>query len=72
MALSYPTIPSDVLDRRPLDRRSMCRTISDCTTAPRHGMVSGCHPLDDEGRPRAERVELAAIERRARTRISPP
>jgi len=30
----------------PLDPRRICRTFGDCTTAPRHGLVSGCYPLD--------------------------
>jgi NADPH2 dehydrogenase len=46
MALSYPTLPADSLAGRPLTRRSICRTFSDCTTAPRHGLASGCYPLD--------------------------
>jgi hypothetical protein len=25
----------------------ICRTFSDCTTAPRNGLRSGCYPLDD-------------------------
>ena len=66
MALSYPTLPADSLAGRPLDRRAVCRTFSDCTTAPRHGLVSGCYPLDDAYRDRPERIELAAIKRRAR------
>lgn len=69
MVLSYPTLPADVLAGRPLDRRAVCRTFSDCTTAPRHGMVSGCYPLDDEYRDRPERIELAAIKRRSRTEL---
>jgi NADPH2 dehydrogenase len=68
MALSYPTLPADVLAGRPLDRRAVCRTFSDCTTAPRHGLVSGCYPLDDEYKDRPERIELAAIKRRTRRR----
>ena len=71
MALSYPTLPADALAGRPLDRRRVCRTFSDCTTAPRHGLVSGCYPLDDEYRNRPERTELAAIKRRTRTRLRP-
>ena len=31
----------------PLRRKSICRTFSDCTTAPRIGLVSGCYPLDE-------------------------
>jgi 2,4-dienoyl-CoA reductase-like NADH-dependent reductase (Old Yellow Enzyme family) len=46
MVLSYPELPADVLEGRPLRRKSLCRTFSDCTTAPRSGLVSGCYPLD--------------------------
>jgi hypothetical protein len=46
MVLSYPDLPADVLAGRPLRRKSLCRTFSDCTTAPRSGLVSGCYPLD--------------------------
>ena len=46
MALSYPDLPADVLAGRPLEPRQLCRTFSDCTTAPRNGLVSGCFPLD--------------------------
>jgi 2,4-dienoyl-CoA reductase-like NADH-dependent reductase (Old Yellow Enzyme family) len=44
--LSYPELPADVLAGRPLRRKSVCRTFSDCTTGPRLGLVSGCYPLD--------------------------
>ncbi|NLD76847.1 MAG: NADH:flavin oxidoreductase [Acidimicrobiales bacterium] len=66
MMLSYPTLPADSLAGRALDRRAVCRTFSDCTTAPRHGLVSGCYPLDEEYKDRPERIELAAIKRRSR------
>ena len=46
MVLSYPTLPDDVLNNRPLQRKLICRTFSDCTTAPRNGLISGCFPLD--------------------------
>jgi len=46
MVLSYPELPADVLAGRPLRRKSICRTFSDCTTAPRLGLRSGCYPLD--------------------------
>ena len=62
-ALSYPDLPADVLAGRPLRPRSLCRTFSDCTTAPRHGLVSGCYPLDPFYKERPERVELARIKR---------
>ncbi len=47
MLLSYPELPADVLAGRPLQRKRFCRTFSDCTTAPRKGLVSGCYPLDE-------------------------
>ena len=46
MVLSYPELPADVLAGRPLVRTAVCRTFSDCTTAPRNGLRSGCYPLD--------------------------
>jgi len=46
MVLAYPTLPLDVLSGRNLDRKKICRTFSDCTTAPRNGLSSGCYPLD--------------------------
>jgi 2,4-dienoyl-CoA reductase-like NADH-dependent reductase (Old Yellow Enzyme family) len=46
MVLSYPELPADVLAGRPLSRKRVCRTFSDCTTAPRNGLISGCYPLD--------------------------
>ncbi|MBD3266327.1 NADH:flavin oxidoreductase [bacterium] len=45
--LSYPTMPADTLLTGEMDTKHICRTFSDCTTAPRHGMVSGCYPLDE-------------------------
>jgi len=64
MALSYPDMVADVLSGHPLQRRRICRTFSDCTTAPRHGLVSGCYPLDDFYRARPEAVELAGFKSR--------
>ena len=67
--LSYPHLPADVLAGRPLRNEQVCRTFSDCTTAPRNGMVSGCYPLDDEYRARPERVEIAAVKRAAGRKV---
>ncbi len=58
-ALTYPDLPADVLAGKPLERRTLCRTFSDCTTAPRHGLVSGCYPLDPFYRESPEADELA-------------
>jgi 2,4-dienoyl-CoA reductase-like NADH-dependent reductase (Old Yellow Enzyme family) len=46
MVLSYPEMPADCLSRGEIKRKQVCRTFSDCTTAPRNGMPSGCYPLD--------------------------
>ena len=68
MMLSYPHLPADVLADRPLNTRLLCRTFSDCTTAPRNGLASGCYPLDEFYKQREERVLLAAAKKQARTR----
>jgi 2,4-dienoyl-CoA reductase-like NADH-dependent reductase (Old Yellow Enzyme family) len=61
--LSYPELPADALAGRPLDRGRICRTFSDCTTAPRLGLVSGCYPLDDYYRSRPEAKELKRLKK---------
>jgi len=61
MVLAYPDLPADVLGGRPLQRKRICRTFSDCTTAPRNGMVSGCYPLDPFYKERPERLEVVRI-----------
>ena len=68
VVLSYPDLPADVLNGRPLRRASICRTFSDCTTGPRMGMVSGCYPLDKfyEARPDAERIRAVRVGARIR------
>jgi 2,4-dienoyl-CoA reductase-like NADH-dependent reductase (Old Yellow Enzyme family) len=68
MALSYPELPADVLAGRALDGRRICRTFSDCTTAPRGGLVSGCYPLDPFYGERPEAKRLAERKRAARSR----
>ena len=70
MALSYPDLAADVLAGRPLDRRVVCRTFSDCTTAPRSGLVSGCYPLDDFYKDHPHRVELTQAKRAAKERLA--
>jgi hypothetical protein len=61
MVLSYPELPADVVAGRKLQRKKVCRTFSDCTTAPRNGMVSGCYPLDPYYKQRPERTTLQEI-----------
>jgi NADPH2 dehydrogenase len=46
MVLSYPELLRDVMAGETVQHKMICRTFSDCTTAPRNGLVSGCFPLD--------------------------
>ena len=64
MALSYPELPRDVLTRGMLDRKRICRTFSDCTTAPRNGIRSGCYPLDPFYKESPEAQVLLGIKQR--------
>lgn len=64
MVLAYPDLPADVLAGRPLERKRFCRTFSDCTTAPRNGIVSGCYPLDPFYKAMPERIQLEAIKKK--------
>jgi 2,4-dienoyl-CoA reductase-like NADH-dependent reductase (Old Yellow Enzyme family) len=61
MVLSYPALAADVLAGRALERRRICRTFSDCTTAPRNGLVSGCYPLDDFYKQHPDAAKLKAL-----------
>jgi 2,4-dienoyl-CoA reductase-like NADH-dependent reductase (Old Yellow Enzyme family) len=67
MVLSYPELPADTLAGRTLERKRVCRTFSDCTTAPRNGLVSGCYPLDAYYKSLPERDELLAIKQKWQT-----
>lgn len=61
LVLSYPELPADVLERGTLERKRLCRTFSDCTTAPRDGLISGCYPLDRYYKSLPEAEALRAI-----------
>jgi NADPH2 dehydrogenase len=63
MILAYPDMPADILTGKPLQRKRICRTFSDCTTAPRNGLVSGCYPLDSFYKSREESTILAENKR---------
>jgi hypothetical protein len=51
---------------RPPDRRRLCRTFSDCTAAPRRGLVLGCCSLDPFCKDRTQRERLKAFKIRLR------
>lgn len=46
MVLTYPEILWDAANGNAIQHKRICRTFSDCTTAPRKGLPSGCYPLD--------------------------
>ena len=46
MVLSYPEFLWEASTGTQIQRKLVCRTFSDCTTAPRNGLPSGCYPLD--------------------------
>ncbi len=63
MVLSYPELPADTIAGRPLAKKRICRTFSDCTTAPRNGMISGCYPLDEYYKRLPERARVNEVKR---------
>jgi NADPH2 dehydrogenase len=65
MILAYPDLAHDVLSGRGMQKKRLCRTFSDCTTAPRNGLVSGCYPLDAFYKKSPEFKTLAAIKKSA-------
>jgi len=66
MVLSYPQLPRDVISGRVLQHKRICRTFSDCTTAPRNGLASGCYPLDEHYKQSAAGAQLKEIKARHR------
>ena len=67
MVLSYPDLPYDVLTEGSLKIRKICRTFSDCTTAPRNSLVSGCFPLDPFYKKSPEGARLREIKKTIQT-----
>ena len=65
MTLAYPGILADAIEKGILDRKSICRTFSDCTTAPRNGLISGCYPLDKYYATKPEANQLREIKKKA-------
>ena len=59
MILSYPSILTHAVANGTLNTKSICRTFSDCTTAPRNGLISGCYPLDKyyTGKPEFQKLK---------------
>jgi 2,4-dienoyl-CoA reductase-like NADH-dependent reductase (Old Yellow Enzyme family) len=63
MTLSYPAIFLDALKTGTLEKKFICRTFSDCTTAPRNGLISGCYPLDKYYGAKPEAARLKEMKR---------
>jgi NADPH2 dehydrogenase len=63
MVLSYPTILADAIGQGAITSKSICRTFSDCTTAPRKGLMSGCYPLDRYYAAKPEAARLKQLKR---------
>jgi len=61
MVLTYPEIFLDAAQGRAVQHKRICRTFSDCTTAPRNGLPSGCYPLDGHYKTSPAAVQLAAV-----------
>ncbi|MBC8327104.1 MAG: NADH:flavin oxidoreductase [Verrucomicrobia subdivision 3 bacterium] len=60
VVLSYPNILAAATGQGALEKKLICRTFSDCTTAPRKGLPSGCFPLDNFYSKSPEAAELKA------------
>ncbi len=65
VVLAYPTILVDATRRGAINSKALCRTFSDCTTAPRNGLVSGCYPLDKYYASKPEAAQLKALKMKA-------
>lgn len=63
MVLSYPGMCEDNLAGREMNKRLVCRTFGDCTSAPRNGMISGCFPLDEFYKRMPEALKLKEIKK---------
>jgi len=63
LSFAYPDYPHDLLWEGTIQRKRLCRTDSDCTTAMRNRLVSGCYPYDPFYKARPEADALRRIKR---------
>jgi 2,4-dienoyl-CoA reductase-like NADH-dependent reductase (Old Yellow Enzyme family) len=70
LVLSYWDLLADTLQGGELQSKRLCRTFSDCTTAPRNGIISGCFPLDPHYKDAPEHTELKAAKADLRKRLA--
>lgn len=64
MVLSYPNILAEAVEKGSITPKQICRTFSDCTTAPRNGMISGCYPLDKYYSAKPEFQQLKEVKKK--------
>lgn len=64
MVLSYPNILAEAVEKGSITPKQICRTFSDCTTAPRNGIISGCYPLDKYYSAKPEFTQLKEVKRK--------
>jgi hypothetical protein len=64
MALTYPELLWHASEGNPIQRKRICRTFSDCTSAPRNGLPSGCYPLDSYYKQSEMAEQLIALKKR--------
>jgi NADPH2 dehydrogenase len=65
LAFAYPDYPHDLLYGSGITRKRLCRTDSDCTTAMRNRLVSGCYPYDPFYKSSLQAATLRRIKRGA-------
>src|ERR1041385_6001775 len=63
MILAYPGMLADATQSGALTTKLICRTFSDCTTAPRNGLISGCYPLDKYYASKPEAAKLKDVKK---------
>jgi 2,4-dienoyl-CoA reductase-like NADH-dependent reductase (Old Yellow Enzyme family) len=66
MVLSYPQVFTQAMNTGSVNPKLLCRTFSDCTTAPRNGLISGCYPLDKYYSSSHEAIRLREVKKAAR------
>lgn len=66
LALSYPKFLMHAVTTGTVETKLICRTFSDCTTAPRNGLPSGCYPLDPHYTAKPDHARLKEIKRPAK------
>lgn len=64
MVLSYPDILAEAVEKGSITPKQICRTFSDCTTAPRNGIISGCYPLDKYYSAKPEFQQLKEVKKK--------